>query len=164
MTFWDLWRHKDRGEALPTFSSLTVTTSQQNSSPISSRTTITSQLSLHAQTGLQSSFGREWVLRIYIYVYGLTSCLYVGSLDLPFLYSYSYFLYFSCLWQWLLDINKNCYVEAEVGMILQKWDTWCLHYTPHAQGIALARESATATIRMGNEQPPKCVPLEDTMR
>lgn len=47
----------DREEASASFSSLTVTTSQQNRPPISAGTTITSQLFSYAQTGLLSSFG-----------------------------------------------------------------------------------------------------------
>lgn len=86
VTFWDLWHLGDRGETLDTFSSLTVTT-QQNSFPISSRTTITSQLSLHAQTGLHNSFGREWVLHPCISVYVPSMCVFVGLPNWAFIHS-----------------------------------------------------------------------------
>lgn len=112
VTFWDLWHRRDRGEASATFSSLTVTT-RQNSSPISSRTTITSQLSLHAQTGLQSSFGREWVLQ---------PCLRPHLMSLCRFTCFSFYTFFA-----------SVDVVGRSGHDTAKLATWCLH----AQGIAL---------------------------
>lgn len=116
VTFWDLWHRRDRGEASATFSSLTVTT-RQNSSPVSSRTTITSQLSLHAQTGLQSSFGREWVLQ---------PCLRSHLMSLCRFTCFSFYSLFA-------PID----VVGRSGHDTAKLATWYLQYTPHAQGIAL---------------------------
>lgn len=145
MTFWDSWHCRDRGEASVTFSSLTVTSSQQNSPPISTRTSITAQISLHAQAGLQSSFGGAWAQLTCICVYVPTSCLYVGSF-----YSYLFFCFVCCCWYlhkhkltfW--ELTRLCLGEVGVGTIVRNYppDACCTrrthsHTHTHTQRIAL---------------------------